>query len=40
MELQSNDVGNRWIEGPLHREENNFTELFTENIMNKECLKQ
>ena len=39
MNLQSHDVLNRWVEG-LYLGGNTFTELFTQKILDKECLKQ
>ena len=40
MNVQSDDVQNRWVEGPSHRGDNTFTKLFTLKILNKEGLKQ
>ena len=40
MNVQRDDVRNIWIEGPSHRRDNTFTELFTQKILNKEDLKQ
>ena len=40
MNLQSNDVQNRWVERPSYLGENAFTELFTKKILDKEGLKQ
>ena len=40
MSVQSNDVQNKWVEGPSYWGGNTFTELFTQNILDKEGLKQ
>ena len=40
MNMQSDDVQNIWVEGPLYWGDNTFTELFTQNILDKEGLKQ
>ena len=40
MNVQSNDVQNIWVEGPSYWGDNTFTELFTQNILDKEGLKQ
>ena len=40
MNVQSDDVRNIWVEGPSYRGDNTFTELFTQNILGKESLKQ
>ena len=40
MNVQSNDVLNRWFEGSLHGGHSTFTELFAEKILDKEDLKQ
>ena len=40
MNVQNDDVRNRWVEGPSYREDNTFTKLFTQNILDKEGLKQ
>ena len=40
MNVQSDDVRNIWVKGPLYRGDNTFAELFTQNILNKEDLKQ
>ena len=40
MHVQSNDVQKIWVEGPSHWGDNTFTELFTQNILDKEGLKQ
>ena len=40
MNVQSDDVRNVWVEGPSYRGGNTFTELFTQNILDKEGLKQ
>ena len=40
MSAQSNDVQNRWVEGPSYRGDNTLTELFTQKILNNEGLKQ
>ena len=37
--MESDDVRNRWVEGPSHRGDNTFTELFTQKILDKEGLK-
>ena len=36
MNVQRDDMRNRWVEGPLYI----FTELFTEKILDNEGLKQ
>ena len=40
MNVRSDDVQNIWVEGPSYRGDNTFTELFTQNIQDKEGLKQ
>ena len=40
MNVQRDDVRNRWVEGPSYRGDNTFTELLTQNILDKEGLKQ
>ena len=40
MNVLSDDVRNRWVEGPSYQEENTFTELFTQKILDEEGLKQ
>ena len=40
MNVQSDDVRNRWVEGPSYRGDNTFTKLFTQKILDKEGLKQ
>ena len=40
MNLQSHDVLNRWVEWLSYLGDNTFTELFTQKILDKECLKQ
>ena len=40
MNVQSDDMRNRWVEGPLYWRVNAFMELFTQKIMDKEGLKQ
>ena len=43
MKVQSDDVRNRWVEGPSYwgdRGDNTFTELFILKILDKEGLKQ
>ena len=40
MNVQSDDVRNTWVEGPSYWGDNTFTELFTQNIQDKEGLKQ
>ena len=35
MNVRSNDERNRWVEEPLHRGGNTFTELFTQKILDK-----
>ena len=40
MNVQSDDMRNRWVEGPLYRGDNTFTELFTQKILDIEGLKQ
>ena len=40
MNVQSDDVRNIWLEGPSYWGDNTFTELFTQNILGKESLKQ
>ena len=39
MNVQSDDVRNIWVEGPSHWGYNIFTELFTQNIKDKEGLQ-
>ena len=39
MNVQSDDMRNRWVEGPLYRGDNTFTELFTQKILDIEGLK-
>ena len=39
MNVQSDDVQNRGVGGPLYRGDNTFTELFTQKILD-EGLKQ
>ena len=36
MNVQSDDMRNRWVEGPSYT----FTELFTQKILDNEGLKQ
>ena len=40
MNVQSDDVRNKWVEGPSYRGGNAFTELFTPKILDNEGLKQ
>ena len=40
MNVQSNDVQNIWVKGPSFWGNYTFTELFTQNILDKESLKQ
>ena len=40
MNVQKDDVQNICVERPLYSGDNTFTELFTENILDKEGLKQ
>ena len=40
MNVGSDDVRCRWIEGPSYQGDNTFTELFTQKILDKEGLKQ
>ena len=40
MNVQSDDVQHRWVEGPSYRGDNAFTELFTQKILDEEGLKQ
>ena len=40
MNVRSDDVRNRWVEGPSYRGDNTFTELFTQKILDNEGLKQ
>ena len=40
MNVQNDDVRNRWVEEPSYRGDNTFTELLTQNILDKEGLKQ
>ena len=40
MNVQSDYVRNIWVEGPSYRGGNTFTERFTQNILDKEGLKQ
>ena len=37
--MESDDVRNRWVEGPSHRGDNTFTELLTQKSLDKEDLK-
>ena len=39
MNVQSGDVQNIWVEGVSYWEDNTFTELFTQKILDKESLK-
>ena len=40
MNLQNDDVRNRWVELPLYWGDSTFTELFTQKILDEEGLKQ
>ena len=40
MNVQSNDMQNRWVEGPSYWGGNTFAELFTQKILDNEGLKQ
>ena len=40
MNVQSNNVQNRWVEGTLYPGDNTYTELFTQKILDKEGLKE
>ena len=40
MNAQSDDVQNRLVKRPSYREDYTFTELFTQNILDKEGVKQ
>ena len=40
MNVQSDDVRNIWVERPSYKGDNTFTELLTQNIQDKEDLKQ
>ena len=40
MNVQNDHVRNKWVEGPSYREDNTFTELLTQKILDKEGLKQ
>ena len=40
MKVESGDARNIWVEGPSYWGDNTFTELFTQNILDKEGLKQ
>ena len=40
MNVRSDDVRHRWIEGPSYRGDNTFAELCTLKILDKEVLKQ
>ena len=40
MNVQSDDVQNIWVKGSSYWRDNTFTELFTQNILGKEGLKQ
>ena len=40
MNVQSNDVRNKWVEGPSYWGDNTFMGLFTQKIRDKEGLKQ
>ena len=35
MNVQSDDVRNRWVEGPSYWGDNTITELFTQKILDK-----
>ena len=40
MSVQSNDVRNGWVEETSYPVDYTFTEVFTQNILDKEGLKQ
>ena len=40
MNVQSDDVRNRWVDGPSYRGDNTFTQLFTQDTLDKEGLNQ
>ena len=40
MDVQGNDMRNIWVEGPSYWGDNTFTEIFTQNVKDKEGLKQ
>ena len=40
MNVQSDDVRKRWVEGPSYRGDNTFTELFTQKILSKLLFSQ
>ena len=40
MNVQSDDVQNRCVERPSYWGDNTFMELFAQNILDKEVLKQ
>ena len=40
MSVQNDDVRNTWVEEPSYWGDNTFTELFTQNLQDKEDLKQ
>ena len=40
MNVQSNFVQNRWVEGHLYRGDNTFMGLFKQKILDKEGLRQ
>ena len=40
MNVQNNDVQNRWVEGSSYREDNTFTKLFTQKILDEEGLRK
>ena len=38
MNMQNNDVRNKWVKGPSYREDTTFTELFAQKIVDKKGL--
>ena len=40
MNVQGDDVRNRWVKGTSSRGDETFIELFTQKILDKEGLKQ
>ena len=40
MNVQSDDVRKRWVEGPSYRGDNTFMELFTQKILSKLLFSQ
>ena len=40
MNAQKDDVRNRWVKRPSYLEDYTFTELFTQNLLDREGVKQ